>query len=215
MKRKTLIIALIFCVFGISSTYADSHVGAGKKFVGASSGYEGREGQLGRSMAVVLKSLNETKPYQHDINDALVKMILTTLQFAKNNNLVDELIASDVEVVRPLLERVRKNYLRTGKLETVMVGMIDRTACAYQLFLEIEMKDGERSWQSPFGLILEHSVRLGQHDLTEKEVHDIWIKKRFHAYSEVIGVDLSISDWNEDGKVTIKVLGPRLVAQNQ
>ena len=215
MKRKTLIIALIFCVFGISSTYADSHVGAGKKFVGASSGYEGRECQLGRSMAVVLKSLNETKPYQHDINDALVKMILTTLQFAKNNGLVDELIASDVEVVRPLLERVRNNYLRTGKLETVMVGMIDRTACAYQLFLEIEMKDGERSWQSPFGVILEHSVRLGQHDLTEKEVHDIWIKKRFHAYADVIGVDLSISDWNEDGKVTIKVLGPRFVAQNQ
>jgi len=169
---------------------------------------------LGRSMAVVLKSLNETKPYQHDINDALVKMILTTLQFAKNNNMIDELIASDVEVVRPLLERVRRNYLKTGKLETVMVGMIDRTACAYQLFLEIEMRDGERSWQSPFGVILEHSVRLGQHDLTEKEVHDIWIKKRFHAYADIIGVDLSISDWNEDGKVNIKVLGPTLVVQN-
>jgi len=214
MKRKTLIIALIFCGFGISSTFADSHMEAGKKFVGATSGYEGREDRLGRSIAVVLKSLNETKPYQHDINDALVKMILTTLQFAKNNNMIDELIASDVEVVRPLLERVRRNYLKTGKLETVMVGMIDRTACAYQLFLEIEMRDGERSWQSPFGVILEHSVRLGQHDLTEKEVHDIWIKKRFHAYADVIGVNLSISDWNEDGKVNIKVLGPTLVVQN-
>ena len=214
MKRKALIIALIFCGFGISSTFADSHMEAGKKFVGATSGYEGREDRLGRSMAVVLKSLNETKPYQHDINDALVKMILTTLQFAKNNNMIDELIASDVEVVRPLLERVRRNYLKTGKLETVMVGMIDRTACAYQLFLEIEMRDGERSWQSPFGVILEHSVRLGQHNLTEKEVHDIWIKKRFHAYADIIGVDLSISDWNEDGKVNIKVLGPTLVVQN-
>ena len=214
MKRKALIIALIFCGFGISSTFADSHMDTGKKFDGATSGYEGREDRLGRSMAVVLKSLNETKPYQHDINDALVKMILTTLQFAKNNNMIDELIASDVEVVRPLLERVRRNYLKTGKLETVMIGMIDRTACAYQLFLEIEMRDGERSWQSPFGVILEHSVRLGQHDLTEKEVHDIWIKKRFHAYADIIGVDLSISDWNEDGKVNIKVLGPTLVVQN-
>jgi hypothetical protein len=55
---------------------------------------------------------------------------------------------------------------------------------------------------------------LGQHDLTEKEVHDIWIKKRFHAYAEVIGVDLFISEWTEDGKVSIKVLGPTLVAQN-
>ena len=106
MKRKALIFALILCGFGISSTFADSHTDAGKKFDGATSGYEGREDRLGRSMAVVLKSLNATEPYQHDINDALVKMILTTLQFAKNNDMIDELIASDVEVVRPLLERV-------------------------------------------------------------------------------------------------------------
>ncbi|MDP7128082.1 MAG: hypothetical protein QGI00_10715, partial [Candidatus Marinimicrobia bacterium] len=58
------------------------------------------------------------------------------------------------------------------------------------------------------GLILEHTIRLGQHDLTEKEVHDIWIKKRYQAFAEVIGVDLSISDLGEDGNVTIKVLGP-------
>jgi len=57
-------------------------------------------------------------------------------------------------------------------------------------------------------LILEHTIRLGQHDLTEKEVHDIWIKKRYQAFAEVIGVDLSISDLGEDGNVTIKVLGP-------
>jgi hypothetical protein len=49
---------------------------------------------------------------------------------------------------------------------------------------------------------------LGQHDLTEKEVHDIWIKKRYQAFAEVIGVDLSISDLGENGNVTIKVLGP-------
>ena len=65
MKRKVLIIALILCGFGISSTFADSHMDAGKKFDGATSGYEGREDRLGRSMAVVLKSLNATEPYQH------------------------------------------------------------------------------------------------------------------------------------------------------
>ena len=66
----------------------------------------------------------------------------------------------------------------------------------------------QRSWTSPFGLILEQTVRLGQHDLTEKEVHDIWIKKRFNAFAEVIGVELEISDIGENGMVSVRALKP-------
>ena len=73
--------------------------------------------------------------------------------------------------------------------------------------------DLERRWTSPFGLILEHTVRLGQHDLTEKEVHDIWIKKRFNAFAEVIGVELEISDIGEDGMVSIKAVKPISMAR--
>ena len=183
--------------------------------VQATSGrYEGREEMLGRAMSVVLKSLNETKPYQHDINDALIKMILTTIQFAKNNDMIDELIENEVQVTLPMLERVRDNYRRTGEIEAVMVGMIDRTACAYQLFLDIERGDAERSWTSPFGLVLDQTVRLGQHDLTEEEVHEIWIKKRFSAFAKVIGVELEISDIGQDGMVSIRVVDSISLAQN-
>ena len=168
---------------------------------------------LGRAISVVLKSLNETKPYQHDINDALIKMILTTIQFAKNNDMIDELIQNEVQATLPMLERVRDNYLRSGEMEAVMVGMIDRTACSYQLFLDVKKDDAERSWTSPFGLILEQTVRLGQHDLTEEEVHDIWIRKRFNAFAEVIGVELEISDIGQDGMVTIKALKPVTLAK--
>lgn len=213
MKKGIYFLSIFALLLNSNIVFADNHK-EGKKFVGAQSGYEGREQQLGRSMAVVLKSLNETKPYQHDINDALIKLILTTIQFAKNNDMIDELIAHEVETTRPLLERVRRNYLKTGQLETVMVGMIDRTACAYQLFIEIEHKDAERTWQSPFGLILENTVRMGQHDLTESEVHDIWIKKRYQAFAEVIGVELSISDISIDGNVTVKALRPIISAKN-
>jgi hypothetical protein len=212
---RILLVSLIITSFlvPLNIAKADSH-NEGKKFVGASSGYEGREDQLGRAMSVVLMSLNETKPYQHDINDALVKMILTTIQFAKDNNIIDALIEHEVETTRPLLERVKRNYLKTGELETAMVGMIDRTACAYQLFLGIEKTNAQRSWQSPFGLILENTRRMGQHTLTEQEVHDIWVKKRYHAFAEVIGIELSISDIDENGKVTIKALRPTTVAKN-
>tara|TARA_B110000116_G_scaffold80061_1_gene69551 strand:+ start:336 stop:977 length:642 start_codon:yes stop_codon:yes gene_type:complete len=212
---RILLVSIIITSFlvPLNIARADSH-NEGKQFVGASSGYEGREDQLGRAMSVVLMSLNETKPYQHDINDALVKMILTTIQFAKDNNIIDALIEHEVETTRPLLERVRRNYLKTGELETAMVGMIDRTACAYQLFLDIEKTNAQRSWQSPFGLILKNTRRMGQHDLTEQEVHDIWIKKRYYAFAEVIGIELSISDIDENGKVTIKALRPTTVAKN-
>ena len=213
MKKHTLFLSIIMLFFNSNLSFADNDK-EGKKFVGAQSGYEGREDQLGRSMAVVLKSLNETKPYQHDINDALIKMILTTIQFAKNNDMIDELIANEVETTRPLLERVRRNYLKTGQLETAMVGMIDRTACSYQLYLKIDKTDAERSWESPFGLVLEQTRRMGQHDLTEQEVHDIWIKKRYQAFAEVIGIELSISDIDENGKVTIKALRPTTIAKN-
>jgi len=212
--RILLISLIITCFLGsVGELKAGGH-SKDKKLVAPTSGYEGMEDQLARAMNVVLMTLNERSAYQHDINDALVKMILTTIQFAKDNDMIDELIANEVETTRPLLERVRRNFLKTGKLDTAMVGMIDRTACAYQLYLKIDKTDAERSWQSPFGLVLEQTRRMGQHDLTEQEVHDIWIKKRYHAFAEVVGVELSISDIDENGRVSVRALRPASVAKN-
>jgi len=213
MRKYILSMFMVLILMPIERIDAGGH-NEGKKLTAASSGFEGREEMLGRAMSVVLKSLNETKPYQHDINDALIKMILTTIQFAKNNNMIDELIENEVQVTLPMLERVRDNYQRTGEIEAVMVGMIDRTACAYQLFLDIERGDAERSWTSPFGLVLDQTVRLGQHDLTEEEVHEVWIKRRFSAFAEVIGVELEISDIGQDGMVSIKVIDSVSLAKN-
>ena len=212
---RILLMSLVITSFlgSIDEVKAGGH-NEDKKLVAPTSGFEGMEDQLARAMNVVLMTLNERSAYQHDINDALVKMILTTIQFAKNNDMIDELIANEVETTRPLLERVRRNYLKTGQLETAMIGMIDRTACAYQLYLKIDKTDAERSWESPFGLVLEQTRRMGQHDLTEQEVHDIWIKKRYHAFAEVVGIELSISDIDENGRVSIRALRPTSVAKN-
>ena len=116
MKKYILSIFIILILMPMESANAGGHK-EGKKLTAASSGFEGREEMLGRAMSVVLKSLNETKPYQHDINDALIKMILTTIQFAKNNNMIDELIENEVQATLPMLERVRDNYLRSGEME--------------------------------------------------------------------------------------------------
>jgi hypothetical protein len=214
MKLAIQTIIMGVLIFNIDIVQGSDHQKINELKAGASSGYEGREELLGRAISVVLKSLNESEPYQHDVNDALIKMILTTIQFAKNHNMIDQLIENEVEVTRPLLERVKRNYEKTGDLESVMVGMIDRTACSYQLFLDIEKSDGQREWTSPFALVLENTVRLGQHDLTEEEVHNIWIKKRFNAFAEVIGVELDISDIQENGLVSVRAVNTtRLVSK--
>ena len=50
----------------VQSANAGGHK-EGKKLTAASSGFEGREEMLGRAMSVVLKSLNETKPYHPQV----------------------------------------------------------------------------------------------------------------------------------------------------
>ena len=45
------------------------------------SGFEGREAELGLAMSVVFKTLQNVTPYRHEINDALVKAWLTSIQF--------------------------------------------------------------------------------------------------------------------------------------
>ena len=59
MKKRIYFLSIFALLLNSNIVFADNHK-EGKKFVGAQSGYEGREQQLGRSMAVVLKSLNET-----------------------------------------------------------------------------------------------------------------------------------------------------------
>ena len=51
------------------------------------SGFEGREEVLGQAVALAIRTLKDSMPYQHEMNDALVKMHLNSVQFAKNKGL--------------------------------------------------------------------------------------------------------------------------------
>jgi hypothetical protein len=37
-------------------------------------------------------------------------------------------------------------------------------------------------------------TRIGQFDMTEQEIHDIWLKPRLHGYAEQLGVKIKITD---------------------
>ena len=96
MKLAIQTIIMGVLIFNIDIVQGSDHQKINELKAGASSGYEGREELLGRAISVVLKSLNESEPYQHDVNDALIKMILTTIQFAKNHDMIDQLIKKRV-----------------------------------------------------------------------------------------------------------------------
>ena len=51
--------------------------------------------------------------------------------------------------------------------------------------------------------VLAASTRIGQHDLTEQEIHEVWVKPRIKAYAKTMGVDVCVSDRNDDGVVTL------------
>ena len=114
------------------------------------SGFEGREELLGQAMSMVIKTLSQTEPYQHQVNGALVLMHLGALQFAKNNGLVDEYVEHDRKMMEPINLRMRKLIEDTGNKELALESVFDITECHYQLVLDTTIEPGRRTWISPF-----------------------------------------------------------------
>lgn len=170
------------------------------------SGFEGRELELGKSLNVMLRTLSNSAGYAHEVNDALVKMHLTAMQFAKDQGKIQEWIDHDVKTMRPINQRVGNIIRKTEKPEIALVGMFDRTACHFQLALENESADGLRRWKEPFGYVLEQAKKIGQFDLTVEEIHEQFVKPRFYAYAEDMGVNIEVSDIDADGWITCRLV---------
>lgn len=176
-----------------------------ERTLGRYSGWEGRERELGLILNMVYKTLEDNDSYQHEINDALVKHHLTTMQFAKDQNLVKEAVAHEVETEMPMLRRVARMIEKTGDKELALKAIFDQTTCHWQLVLDTEIAPGLRRYKSPFGHVLEQSTRLGQHDIDEKWIHENWTTPRYQAYAKILGVELDVSPWQDDGMITVKL----------
>ena len=182
-------------------------VGGGHNpMAGTSSGFEGREELLGQAVALAIRTLKDSVPYQHEMNDALVKMHLTALQFAKDKGLVKELVEHDIKTMQPMLARMKGIIDKTGEKEIALIGMFDRTACLYQLCLDLKIEKGRREFTFPFTMVLNISRKIGQFDMTSEEVHELWMKPRLHGYAACVGVKIDVSDIGVDGKVVVKLV---------
>ena len=190
-----------------AETIAQGSAGrAGAGVAGTSSGFEGREEMLGQAVGLAIRTLKDSMPYQHEMNDALVKMHLNSVQFAKNKGLLKEYVAHDVKAMTPMLLRMRAEIERTGDREIALVGMFERTACLYQLCLDLEVMPGRRTFTFPFSHVLDISRRIGQFDLTDEEVHEHWLRARLEGYAAVLGVAISVSSIGPDRKVTVSLI---------
>jgi hypothetical protein len=174
-------------------------------FKAAKTGFEGREAEVGKAVQLALKTMANSAGYQHEMNDALVKARLQAMQFAKDHNMMAEYVAHDIKTMSPINKRVGMVIEKTGDLEAALVGLCERTACHYQLVLDTHAEPGKRSWKSPWGNVLKACQRMQMFDLTEQEIHETWFKPRIAGYAKDMGVKVKVSDWNDDGIVTIEL----------
>jgi hypothetical protein len=170
------------------------------------SGFEGREALLGQAMSMVIKTLSQTQPYQHQVNGALVLAHLGAIQFAKNHGLLEEYIEHDRRMMEPVNFRIKKLIAETGNKELALEAVFDITECHYQLVLDTKIESGKRTWVSPFKTSLEACVRIGMMDMTEDDVHRLWTRPRLEAYARDMGVEFRVSDLGADGTISCAVL---------
>ena len=166
-------------------------------------GMEGRESDVSESMQVLVRTMQIQIPYPHDMNDALLKAHLTAIQFAKDNNMLEQYVQHDRDTMQPLLDRTKNMIDKTGNKELALVMIFERTGCFFQMCLDAKIQPGKRTFTFPFKKVLDAATRLGQFDLTEEELLDKWWRPRYAGYGEAVGVEFNISDMDENGKVTV------------
>ena len=170
------------------------------------SGFEGREALLGQAVSMVIKTLNQTQPYQHMVNGALVLAHLGAMQFAKNHGLLEEYVEHDRKMMEPVNFRIKKLIEETGNKELALEAVFDITECHYQLVLDTQIEPFRRTWVSPFKTGIEACSRMGMMDMTEADVHNLWTRPRLEAYARDMGVEFRVSDLGVDGMITCEVL---------
>lgn len=168
-------------------------------------GFEGREALLGQAVNMVIKTLNQTQPYQHHVNDALVLAQLSAIQFAKDSKMLDAYVQHDIKLMSFITKRMAPLIEKTGNRELALEAIFDITECHYQLVLETEAEPGKRTWQSPYKKSLDACTKVGMLDLTEEEVHECWTRPRLLGYADDLGVTFIVSDLGEDGTISCEL----------
>jgi hypothetical protein len=169
---------------------------------------------LGVALARAIQTIKVEEPYQHEMNDAVVKAQLTALQFAKDNNMVEAMVNHEVKTQTPMMIRVGKLLAQGGNPELGLIAITERTACFYQLVTDYSRDGLMIRWKSPYGTVLSVGSTIGQFNMTEKEVHEIYTVPAMTKRAAVMGMEVSFAPWQDDGWITMTARMPKKVAAN-
>jgi hypothetical protein len=173
------------------------------EMLATSSGFEGREKMQGTAVSVAIRTLNDATPYPHDMNDALVRMHLNSVQFAKAEGVLADYVAHDIKTMQPMLQRLKGMIDSTGEKEIALAGIFDRTTCLYQLCMDLHSEPGVRRFTFPYSKLLAIGRETGEFTLTDREVHEGWLKPRILGYAAALGVAVEVSDIGDNNQVSV------------
>jgi hypothetical protein len=165
-------------------------------------GLEGREDEFGRAVLNVIKTLKDSKPYPHEVNDALVKSWLVGIKFARKHDLLAEYVQNDVDTLKPITKRMGDLARMTNEPELALEAICGWSTCHYHLVPTETIKSpGARTFLSPFKTALDAGHRVGQFDFDEKFVHDAWFTPRAHGLAADLGFPIEVSPWDDETRM--------------
>ena len=164
--------------------------------------------EFGRYILTAVKTMNHNASYQHEYNDALVKLHLTAVSFAKETDMYEKLVENDVKTTEYMMKRIGGAVQMTGREDFALMAIFEQTTCFFQLVDELKWTSPNSvTYTSPFGRVLEASQKVGIFEgLTDEEVHNNYTIPRYMAYAEIMGVELDVSPLGANGEITVSLV---------
>ena len=164
--------------------------------------------ELGRFILTAVKTMNHNASYQHEFNDALVKLHLTAVSLAKQADMYDELVQNDVDTTAFMMKRIGSAIKMTGREDFALMAIFEQTTCFFQLVDQLQWNSPTSvTYTTPFTRVMEASQKVGIFEgLTEEEVHNNYTIPRYMAYADIMGVQLEVSPLGANGEITVSLV---------
>lgn len=164
--------------------------------------------ELGRYILTAVKTMNHNGSYQHEFNDALVKLHLTAVSFAKEADMYDKLVENDVKTTAFMMKRIGNAIKMTGREDFALMAIFEQTTCFFQLVDKVRWNSPTSiTYTTPFTKVMEASQKVGIFEgLTEEEVHNNYTVPRYMAYADIMGVQLEVSPLGANGEITVSLV---------
>jgi hypothetical protein len=165
----------------------------------------GRNEEFGRLLADAVRTYHMQLPYKHQMNDALIKEQLKTIEYVQARGIEAEYIEHDVHSMKEIFEERRYWIEQTGDIALALDAITTPTCFRNLTVAEgIKFNDDRTSisWISPYKRILEKGwLRNIWTGITEKYIHEKWTIPRMEGYQHHFGVRFVIDPWNEESRV--------------